>query len=425
MIQFVNYHIYCIEQSIVSLTNEIVKLKTTLQSKNHLFQKQLEERDAYIKEYMKSIEQKHSETLNDLVKRSQEQLLEQDNQFRKLPLDLKTYSDTYNELLEKKLDYTCKIENEVSKHIASINHNNEHKVNEITRMYQGIVIKREQLIHNLITNHQKQLSEYQSKINHYEEEILILFQFTNLLNEIIDDIEAGKYPIKSTIVNSNSGDSSCTYANSNSNMGVTGHLALRNTLNNTLNNTMNKTVLSQDKASSVLVSNIPTGAIVLPQGLRPFNPLHPTSKQLIHIKELIHNNQQKLVAKQANKTKVYTKTLQVANDKNDPYGSLLEPYLNDILLLEQLKDFLEPSDIQQQYIPLHQTISRSKSATMSSRTQNKILEKPSSTIRKVYNRPMTTSSSLNQNESNLTKSFPFHESSDTKFTNDSSGMYFI
>ena len=282
---------------------------------------------------------KHENEINQLKLNNSFILKNSQEYINSIPLNVTKYTNLYNKINKVKSNYSNIIEKEYETILSDIElqHNNE--LSHLKLQYESYFKDKNVNYSELLKKFNNYKIKKTKQLDLCETEIVDLIKHIEKLESILDSIEIGKYPLKSM-------------QGIHNNQSTTGKLAmtgLQNTFNNNSNNTFEQTQQTQQTMTQTL-QELNYGAIILPKGLRPKNPMktfndsnnNETNKnQTLLLAKKIYAKYKLQIEKLNNiKEETFQKTLIKASKLK--HFSALNNISDDPILQLQLGDFLNP-----------------------------------------------------------------------------------
>lgn len=300
------------EDEIMNLKQELARLQVKHQHESHEHIVAMDAKVAYIDELKKLLKSQHDGDIERLLHDNDNIVSTQNKFITNLPKSLESYTSLLQKLKKKKLMYNEAVERELEDLLLSLDANRLQELEHVKLQYSGFLDEKD-----------KQLKEFVDKFNIYhtkkskqshelEEEIVKLSLHNERLEEILDEVETGKYHVKQS--------------------------QQGNPLTRSLTGQLTATATYRPVTDLQITSGSAIGAVILPKGLRPYNPMRPDSNELKLAKKILAKHKERVAKLEQIKQETFKKTLQRAAKVS--HAAALDTLVDDPVLQLQIGEFL-------------------------------------------------------------------------------------
>ena len=224
------------------LSSELVKVQLTLKHKEFEYNSLMEEKDRCLVEQKIILEQKFDRDLSDLVKKNEDTLKSQQFVVDNIPNALVDYSDKVKKIDKQKLLFGKPLKEDFEKHLLKLDESRLHELDLIKKQYEYWLLEKDKALSGFVDNFNKYRSKKSEQLRLAEHEIVRLFDYTEKVERILEDVEKGKFQMQQT--QGARGGKSTTGIN-----------------------------LGTGTGTADAPTDLGMGGIILPKGIKPTNPL--------------------------------------------------------------------------------------------------------------------------------------------------------
>lgn len=228
------------------ITNDLVKLKTSLIHKENEYVNLLNEKDRALTELKNILEAKHKEEIDNLLKTNLDLIKEQEINNNKIPASLKEYTQLIKEFESMKESFEGPLRKEFDNHLYHLEKCRQNELNNLKKQYEHWMCEKDKALSGFVDAFNLYRNKKIEQLTMAEGEIVRLYDYTEQLETILDNVEKGKYSMKQK-------------------QGLQGGKSATGVLA-TLKSNSHQGSYNDDDEGEI-------GAVVLPKGLRPVNPL--------------------------------------------------------------------------------------------------------------------------------------------------------
>ncbi|RYH27265.1 hypothetical protein EON65_13630 [archaeon] len=226
------------------LSTELVKCKTTIKHKEFEYTSLMEDKDRALTEQRQVLESKFKEEMDSLIQSNKEILQMQQVENDKIPAAVKEYTQFIQRMDKQRIAVEGPLRVEFEKHLQQLEKARLQEIDNIRKQYEHFLTERDKALSGFVDAFNTFRAKKTEQLRMAEREIVRLYDYTEQIEEILDNVEKGKYQVRQK----------------------QGHKGGKSTTGAML-------------AAGGSFSGVPPadgegfGAIVLPKGLRPMNPL--------------------------------------------------------------------------------------------------------------------------------------------------------
>jgi len=253
----------------------------------------LEEKERAVTEVETVLKKAHAHEIQDLHNNNKEIINRQTSALQNAPETFKVYTQLVRKAGEAKTSFEGPLRQEFERHLLKLESSRVSEINMIKQQYEHWLKEKDKCLEEFV----KKFNEYRKKKSEQlriaEKEIVRLYSHTEQLEVILDGVEKGIY-----LVQQRQG--------------------------------------SQGKTTTGMGAHSEMGAVMLPKGLRPVNPLKVGDDNLLLTKKIVekHNEREKKLDKL--KEEAFHKSLQFAAQASvmtmGPVDPLLQQQIRDLLV---------------------------------------------------------------------------------------------
>jgi len=280
-------------KQIQDMSNEIVRCQTTIKHKEYEYKMLLEEKERAVAEVEATLKKNHAFELEDVISNNKAVINRQQTALQNAPDTIKAYTQLLRKAGEAKTSFEGPLRQEFERHLVKLETSRVSEISMIKQQYEHWLREKDSSLEEFV----KKFNDYRKKkseqLRMAEKEIVRLYSHTEQLEVILDGVEKGVY-----LVQQRQG--------------------------------------SQGKTTTGMGANTEMGAVVLPKGLRPVNPLKTGDEKLLLTKKIVekHNEREKKLDKL--KEEAFNKSLQFASQASvmtmGPVDPILQQQIRDLLV---------------------------------------------------------------------------------------------
>jgi hypothetical protein len=217
-------------RQIQDMSNELVRCQTTIKHKEYEYKMLLEEKERAVTEVETVLKKAHANEIQDLHNNNKEIINRQTSALQNAPETFKVYTQLVRKAGEAKTSFEGPLRQEFERHLLKLENSRVSEINMIKQQYDHWLKDKDNSLEEFV----KKFNEYRKKkseqLRMAEKEIVRLYSHTEQLEVILDGVEKGIY-----LVQQRQG--------------------------------------SQGRTTTGMGGQTEMGAVMLPKGLRPVNPL--------------------------------------------------------------------------------------------------------------------------------------------------------
>lgn len=284
------------------LSTELVKVQLTLKHKEFEYNSLMEEKDRCILEQKIILEQKFEKDIVDLVKKNEETLKSQQFVVDNIPDALSDYTDKIKKIEKQKLNFGKPLKEDFEKHLAHLEESRLRELSFIKKQYEYWLLEKDKALSGFVENFNRYRTKKSEQLRLAEHEIVRLYDYTEKVEHILEDVEKGKFQMQQT--QGAKGGKSTTGINVNGEGGGATDL----------------------------------GGIIFPKGLKPTNPLKIVDAKnngLELTKRIVSKHKERVARIDRMKEDAFRKSLHYASLPGATATGVIDPSLQ-----KQVRDLL-------------------------------------------------------------------------------------
>lgn len=283
------------------LSAELVKCRTVIKHKEFEYNSLLEEKDRLLAEQKSLLEKQFQEEKESLTKSNEELLKLSYQEKEKMPQSLKQYTVLLNKFDKQLATMEKPLKAEFTSHLTHLEKTRELEISNMKKQYDYWLQEKDKALSGFVDAFNLYRNKKTEQLRMAEQEIVKLYEYTEQIETILDNVEKGVYQVKQK--QGNKGGKSTTGIMASFNGGLpTGGEGADETL----------------------------GAVVLPKGIRPMNPLKvPTTlgSGLELTKKIVEKHKERVSRLEKMKEEAFQKSLHLAAQT----GAMATGQLDDVL----------------------------------------------------------------------------------------------
>jgi hypothetical protein len=292
-------------REIQKLSTELVKCRTTIKHKEFEYTTLLEEKERSLTELRAMLEFKHKEEIDNILKANHDMIKQQQLENEKIPQAVKEYTTMVTKISKQKLAIEAPLRNEFESHLKHVDKSRLDEIENIKKQYEYWLDEKDKALSGFVEAFNAYRVKKAEQLTMAEREIVRLYDYTEQIENILDDVEKGKFSVKQR-------------------QGATGGRSTTGILAATGGGGANDGTL---------------GAIVLPKGLRPVNPLKiipPGAGNGLELtKRIVEKHKERVSRLDKMKEDAFQKSLHYAAQSNATATGAV-----DDVLKQQVRDLL-------------------------------------------------------------------------------------
>jgi hypothetical protein len=297
------------------LSAELVKCRTVIKHKEFEYTNLMEEKERALQDLKESLDAKYKDEMMNLIKSNEELLKIQQVEKDKIPSQLKQYT----QLLQKYEKQVSAIEKPLKAEFTShLNHLESNRLTEIQNLksqYEYWLNEKDKALSGFVESFNSYRNKKSEQLRMAEKEIVKLYEYTEQIEQILDNVEKGVYQVKQKQGTKGGKSTTGIMASMNGNMGDDG-----------------------------------IGAIVLPKGIRPLNPLKIPNlggDSLDLTKKIVEKHKERVARLDKMKEEAFQKSLHLAAQTGatatGQIDDILKQQVRDLLVAKSPKPVVKPS----------------------------------------------------------------------------------
>lgn len=250
------------------LNAELLKCRTTIKHKEFEYTTLQEEKEQAIAELRALLEAKHKEEIEAILKSNEALLKQQQAEVDKIPAAVKEYTVLCGKLDKQRTAVETPLRKEFEEHLRSIDRSRLQELDNVRKQYEHFLEEKDKALQGFVEAFNAYRAKKTEQLRMAEREIVRLYDYTEQIETILDNVEKGKYQVKQK--QGAKGGKSTTGV-----MLAIGDQPAQPTGTNhqQLVPLRSGTAPSPGIADDATTGTGTMGAVVLPKGLRPINPL--------------------------------------------------------------------------------------------------------------------------------------------------------
>jgi hypothetical protein len=322
-------------KEIQKLTEELIKCHTTIKHKEFEINSFLEEKDRSLQELKAILEAKHAENIKTLLSTNQSISNKQHELIQNIPKTLKNYSELIDKTEKNKISYEEPLKKDFEEYMLKIDKSRKTELVNIKNQYDYFLSEKDKSLSSFVENFNKYRTKKTEQLRMAEQEIVKLYDYTEKIEVILDNVEKGVYQVQKK-QGTKGGFSTTGVLSSAITTRPHSSLEQRGGVNTGRNNNNNFDFFDNDQQQRNFSANPNNthqqqfGSIMLPQGVRPINPLkigghHSTDLQLT--KRIVEKHKERLEKVEKMKEEAFQKSLHFAAKTGASTGAAVDEEL--------------------------------------------------------------------------------------------------
>ncbi len=261
------------------LSAELVKCRAVIKHKEFEYSSLLEEKERALAEQKLLLENKHKEDLDRILKSNEELLKQQLEERDKIPQNLTQYTQLLHKFNKQVSMIEKPLKADFSAHLSHLERNRIQEIENLRKQYEYWLNEKDKALSGFVEAFNLYRTKKSEQLRMAEKEIVKLYEYTEQIEQILDNVEKGVYQVKQK----------------------QGSRGGRSTTGLTFNNG------GFDATEGV-------GAVVLPKGIRPSNPLKSNTlgSGLELTKKIVDKHKERVARLDKMKEEAFQKSLHLA-----------------------------------------------------------------------------------------------------------------
>jgi hypothetical protein len=284
------------------LSAELVKCRTVIKHKEFEYTTLLEEKERALLEQKLILENKQREEVSSLMKSNDELAKLQQQEREKIPEKIKQYTGLLQKFDKQVSSIERPLKAEFAAHLSHLEQSRLSEIENLKQQYEYWLEEKDRALNGFVESFNLYRTKKAEQLRMAEQEIVRLYEYTEQIEQILDNVEKGVYQVKQK--QGTAGGKSTT--------------GLMGTFSN-LNTAMDM------------------GAIVLPKGIRPTNPLKVPNLGygLDLTKKIVEKHKERVARLDKMKEEAFQKSLHLAAQT----GAAATGEIDDVLR-QQVRELL-------------------------------------------------------------------------------------
>jgi hypothetical protein len=291
------------EQSreVQKLTAELVKCRTVIKHKEFEYSSLLEEKERVLAEQKILLESRFKDELTGVLRTNDELLKFQHMERERVPQHLKQYTQLLQKFDKELAAAEKPLRSDFTAHLSHLEKSRADEIVNLKKQYDYWLDEKDKALSGFVESFNSYRDKKAEQLRMAEKEIVKLYEYTEQLEQILDNVEKGVYQVRQK-------------------QGAKGGRSTTGLLSG---------------ANSTDPDGI--GAVVLPKGIRPLNPLKfsPLGNGLELTKKIVDKHKERVVRLDKMKEEAFQKSLHLAAQS----GATATGQLDDVLK-QQVRDLL-------------------------------------------------------------------------------------
>lgn len=266
-------------RELLKLNQELIKCRTVIKHKEFEYNNLLEEKERSINDIKTLLNNKYQDEMNNVIQSNQILLKSSQQEMEKIPAAIKDYTVLFNKLEKQKIAVEIPLRKEFENYLNQINTNHAQEIVNIRKQYEYYLTEKDKALSGFVEAFNAYRNKKSEQLRMAEREIVHLYDYTEQIEIILDNVEKGKYQVKQK-------------------QGTKGGKS-----------TTGVVAMGEDQATSGF------GAIVLPKGIRPLNPLKINDlhgENLALTKRIVEKHKERVAKLDKMKEEAFQKSLHFA-----------------------------------------------------------------------------------------------------------------
>jgi hypothetical protein len=291
------------EQSreVQKLTAELVKCRTVIKHKEFEYSSLLEEKERVLAEQKILLESRFKDEMTGVMKTNEELLKFQHMERERVPQHLKQYTQLLQKFDKELAAVEKPLRADFTAHLSHLEKSRADEIVNLKKQYDYWLDEKDKALSGFVESFNSYRDKKTEQLRMAEKEIVKLYEYTEQLEQILDNVEKGVYQVRQK-------------QGAKGGRSTTGLLAGTN---------------GSDPDG--------IGAVVLPKGIRPLNPLKfsPLGNGLELTKKIVDKHKERVARLDKMKEEAFQKSLHLAAQS----GATATGQLDDVLK-QQVRDLL-------------------------------------------------------------------------------------
>jgi hypothetical protein len=291
---------------------ELLKCRTTIKHKEFEYTTLQEEKEQAIAELRALLEAKHREEIDAILKANEALLKQQQADMERIPAAVKEYTQLFGKMEKQRNAVEMPLRKEFEGHLGHIDKSRLHELENVRRQYEHFLEEKDKALQGFVEAFNAYRTKKSEQLRLAEREIVRLYEYTEQIETILDNVEKGKYHMKQK--QGAKGGKSTT--------GMM--LAIADQPVSPQPQHQHQQLVPLRSGTAPTTAEIPDdsstgtgmlGAVVLPKGLRPINPLklqNTGSNGLELTKKIVAKHKDRVAKLEKMKEEAFMKSLHYA-----------------------------------------------------------------------------------------------------------------
>eukprot|EP01036_Dinobryon_divergens_P027569 gene27569-36366_t len=296
------------------LSNELVKCQLTIQHKEFEYNVLKDEKDRSLLEQKALLEHRFAEQTRSLLEKNAAVVSSQQAIVDQYPVSMKDYSEKLKQIEKKKLSFEKPLKMEFEKHLNHMEKSRLEEIDLMKKQYEHWLTEKDKALSGFVEGFNAYRLKKSEQLRLAEHEIVRLYNYTEKIEKILEDVEKGRFQVQK--VQGTRGGKSTT--------GVTNFSA----------------VPGEYATSAIMNSSELMGAVILPRGLKPTNPLKvfegSSNNGLELTKRIVEKHKERVARIDRMKATEFRKSLHLASKPTSTSTGMIDESLQ-----QQVRQLLE------------------------------------------------------------------------------------
>lgn len=178
------------------LSTELVKCKTTIKHKEFEYSTLMEDKERALNEQRQVLENKHREELEALLHSNKEILRLQQMENDRIPAAVKEYTELVGKFDKQRTAVEVPLRKEFDTHLFHLDKSRLHELDNIKKQYEHFLTEKDKALSGFVEAFSGYRTKKSEQLRMAEREIVRLYDYTEQIEEILDNVEKGKYQVK-------------------------------------------------------------------------------------------------------------------------------------------------------------------------------------------------------------------------------------
>ena len=288
-------------RTIQEQAQEVVKYTTQLKHRDWEYQELFQEKERDLKVQAEKLKEKFDTDAAKVIENSNQVLLQQQSVIASVPDTFRSYSTLLRKTDTAREKFDGPIRKEFENHLKELEVKRTSELENMKHQYEHWLKEKDRTLIDFVSKFNKYRTKKSEHLRQCEKEIVTLYEYTEQLERILDNVEKGRYMV--------------AQKQGQKGRSTTGHGSSKpGTANN-------------NEASG--------GGVVIPKGLRPTNPLQiPTNMDLELTKRIVNKHKERQEKLEKVKEEAFHKSLHHASMSGTVTAEV------DPVLQKQIRDLL-------------------------------------------------------------------------------------